>query len=151
MANILKLVLLLALGTICSCQYKNITILNITDVSPNKQNFTISSDTLMASVQPVKPLANGPVSFTLNGTFLQETHKTGIFVTITDLIAEKVYYQNQFFSGEKNYTKDENFTHTIKWLMPQYITASEYEAHISLRDWFNQSIVFGEVLVSMVV
>ena len=62
-----------------------------------------------------------PVTFTFSGKWLKPVQKTGVFVEVFDTISEKVYYQNQFYSGKDSFAAQDALAKEIRWLLPSYM------------------------------
>ena len=53
-------------------------------------------------------------------------------MTIFDTIAEKIFYQSEFYSGKDKFAKDENFEQKITWWVPDWFPAAQYDVNLRL-------------------
>ena len=111
---------------------KSFNITSITDVSANNVTLTLTGN-LSTWVTPNPPLADQPVSLSLNGQWHAAVEKTGLWVEIVDEITTTVYYSSQFYLGA--FAADAPLAKTIRWMVPAYMTSSWYEIRASVRDW----------------
>ena len=130
---------------------KNITIDKPKFSDRDNGKTMIMTEQDLSDLMTLPLQAGAPTTLHVQGRWEIDVGKTGIQLSLYDTIAEKTFFQYEYYSGRANYSRGAYFNYRLNLLVPSYIPASTYEVKIHIIDWIRPQDKYAIITTTMTV